>query len=216
MQPYVGPGAALSWDLFGTMELGQVLDPRGPHVGASGSPTYFDRRPLELFPRHLTRMGVPEEAFERILPGLNSPDQEEELRVGRLLKYSHAWFSILGSLGICARGAINRFYNASLCAQFYEAVTGIEMDVDQLRRRADRLWTLLRMANIREGLDQKAEALPHKWFSKPGFKRYTTEEPLGLQEGEEMIEDYYDEWGWERKTGIPSPQLLEKLGLKEN
>lgn len=216
MQPYVGPGAALSWDLFGTMELGQVLDPRGPHVGASGSPTYFDRRPLEVFPRHLTRMGVPEEAFERILPGLNSPDQEEELRVGRLLKYSHAWFSILGSLGICARGAINRFYNASLCAQFYEAVTGIEMDVDQLRRRADRLWTLLRMANIREGLDQKAEALPHKWFSKPGFKRYTTEEPLGLQEGEEMIEDYYDEWGWERKTGIPSPQLLEKLGLKEN
>jgi aldehyde:ferredoxin oxidoreductase len=216
MQPYVGPGAALGWDLFGTMELGQVLDPRGPHVGASGSPTYFARRPLEVFPRHLARMGVPEEAFGRILPGLNSTDQQEELRVGRLLKYSHAWFSTLGSLGVCARAAINRFYNASLCAQFYEAVTGISMDLDSLRRRVDRLWTLFRMANIREGLNRKAEALPIKWFSRPGFKDYTTEKPLSLKEAEEMVEDYYEEWGWNRKTGIPSPQLLKKLGLKES
>ncbi|MFH1242569.1 MAG: aldehyde ferredoxin oxidoreductase C-terminal domain-containing protein, partial [Pseudomonadota bacterium] len=139
----------------------------------------------------------------------------EELKVGRLLKYSHAWFSTLGSLGVCARAGINRFYNASLCAQFYEAVTGIGMDLDQLRRRVDRLWTLLRMANLREGLDRRPEALPEKWFGEPGFKDYLTERPLSLQEGEEMIEDYYDEWGWDRKSGVPSQQRLEELGLEE-
>ena len=216
MHPYAGPGCAISWDLFGTMELGQVLDPRGPHVGSGGSPTYFAKRPLEVFPRHLTRMGAPKEAIERILPGLESPGQKRELRVGRLLRYSHRWFSTLGSLGICVRAAINRFYNAALCAQFYEAVTGINTDLPELGRRVDRVWTLLRMANVREGLDRKAEALPEKWFEAPGFKDYLTEKSLNRQESEEMIEDYYEEWGWDRKTGVPTAQVLKELGLTED
>ena len=216
MHPYAGPGCAIPWDLFGTMELGQVLDPRGPHVGSGGSPTYFAKRPLEAFPRHLARMGAPKEAIDRVLPGIDSPGQEAGLKVGRLLRYSHRWFSTLGSLGICARAAINRFYNASLCAQFYEAVTGIRTDLPDLGKRVDRVWTLLRMANVREGLDRKAEALPEKWFEAPGFKDYVTEKPLSRQESEQMIEDYYEEWGWDRKTGVPTARLLKELGLTED
>jgi aldehyde:ferredoxin oxidoreductase len=216
MHPYAGPGSALPWNLFGTMELGQVLDPRGPHVGSGGSPTYFARRPLGVFPRHLTRMGVPEEAFERILPAQGSPDGEPALKVGRLLRYSHRWFSILGSLGICARAGINRFYDASLCAQFYEAVTGIETDPAELGHRADRVWTLLRMAGVREGLGRKDERLPEKWFEAPGFKNYVTEEPLSREEAEQMIEDYYEEWGWDRRSGVPTADRLEELGLRKD
>ncbi len=215
MHPYAGPGAALPWDLFGTMELGQVLDPRGPHVGAGGSPTYFAKRPLEVFPKHLTRMGVPKEAMERILPSIGSGDSVKEIKVGRLLKYSHAWFTILGSLGICARGQINRFYNAALCARFYDAVTGIGTDPEALRRRVDRSWTLLRMANVREGFGRDYDALPEQWFKAPGFKDYCSEQPLTIEEAGAMIEDYYDEQGWDRTTGIPTRARLEELGLGE-
>jgi aldehyde:ferredoxin oxidoreductase len=214
MHPYAGPGSALPWDLFGTMELGQVLDPRGPHVGSGGSPTYFARRPLDVFPRHLTRMGVPQDAIERILSGTGAMARQQGLKVGTLLKYSHCWFSILGSLGICARAQINRFYNASLCAELYEAVTGLATDLQGLRRRAERVWTLYRMANLKEGLSRKEhETLPDQWFETPGFKEYVTQEPLKRPESEQMIEDYYLEWGWDRKTGIPTPRLLEELGL---
>jgi aldehyde:ferredoxin oxidoreductase len=213
MHPYAGPGSALPWNLFGTMELGQVLDPRGPHVGSGGSPTYFAKRPLEVFPRHLKRMGVPSEAFERILPPDGAADGKPALRVGRLLRYSHRWFSILGSLGICARAGINRFYHASLCAEFYEMVTGIETDLDELGRRADRVWTLLRLASLREGLGRRDEGLPEKWFEEPGFKNYVTGEPLTREEAERMIEDYYEEWGWDRRSGVPTADRLEELGL---
>ena len=215
MHPYAGPGSAVQWDLYGTMELGQVLDPRGPHVGASGSPTYFARRPLDVFPGHLDRMGAPREAIERILPKINNRDQEQELKVGRLLKYSHRWFTIMGSLGICARAQINRFYSASLCAELYEAVTGIKTDLDGLNQRVDRVWTLFRMANLREGLDREFETAPEQWFQKSGFKDYLTEKPLTRQESEQMIEDYYDEWGWDSKTGIPASDELERLGLTD-
>ncbi len=203
MLPYVGPKAPLSWNLFGTMELGQVLDPRGPHVGASGSPTYFAKRPLEVFPKHLRRMGVPEQAIERILPGLGTPEQS--LRVGTLLKYSQSWFAMLGSLGICARAQINRFYNAELCAKLYQATTGIPTELDDLRERVDRVWTLLRLANLREGFSQADEALPEKWFKGPGFKDYLTEKNQTPEQMQQMIEDYYKEWGWDPETGIPTP-----------
>ena len=216
MHPYAGPGSALPWNLFGTMELGQALDPRGPHVGSGGSPTYFAKRPLEVFPRHLTRMGVPEEAFARILPGLDSPDGKPALSVGRLLRYSHRWFSILGSIGVCARAGINRFYDASLCAQFYEAVTGIETDRTELGHRADRVWTLLRMANLREGSETGEEGLPERWFGESGFKSYATEEPLRREEAEQMIEDYYREWGWDGRSGVPTTRRLEELGLMKD
>ena len=213
MHPYAGPGSALPWNLFGTMELGQVLDPRGPHVGSGGSPTYFAKRPLEVFPRHLRRMGVPEEAFDRILPPPDSDDAGRALSVGRLLRYSHRWFSILGSIGVCARAGINRFYDASRCAEFYEMVTGIETDPAELGQRADRVWTLLRMASVREGLGREDESLPEKWFEAPGFKNYTTEEPLRREEARGMIGDYYEEWGWDRSSGIPTPARLGELGL---
>ncbi len=213
MHPYTGPGSALPWDLFGTMELGQILDPRGPHVGSGGSPTYFAKRPLEVFPRHLQRMGVGREAIERILPDLSLLAEKKRLNIGALLKYSHRWFCILGSLGVCARAQINRFYSAALGAELYEAVTGIPTDLDALRRRADRVWTLYKLINVKEGIGRKAEAIPPRWVSGAGFKNYVTGEQLQRRDIEQMAADYYREWGWDPKTGAPTPEALRKLGL---
>ncbi|MBW1642448.1 MAG: hypothetical protein JRJ76_06385 [Deltaproteobacteria bacterium] len=214
IHPYAGPGSALPWDLFGTMELGQALDPRGPHVGSGGSPTYFAKRPLEVFPRHFERMGIPASATERIITPSDDSAGEQTLNIGILLKYSHSWFSLLGSMGICARGQINRFYNAELCAQLYEAVTGIKTDLDELRQRVDRIWTLYRMANLREGFRRDIhKVLPEQWFGDNGFKEYVSGKPLQIDQAQKMIEDYYEEWGWDRKTGTPTGKILEKLGL---
>jgi len=214
MHPYAGPGAALPWHLFGSMELGQVLDPRGPHVGSSGSPTYFARRPLEVFPGQLDRMGVPEDEIEAILPK-GDKGEIAGLKVGGLLRHSHRWFAVLGSLGVCARAQINRFYSASFCAEAYEAVTGIETPVSALRERADRAWTLLRLANLREGFErEREEVLPHKWFGDRGFQDYVSEKPLTVEETEQMIDDYYREWDWDPETGMPTRQALDRLGLK--
>lgn len=213
MLPYVGPGAPLPWNLFGTMELGQLLDPRGPHVAAGGSPTYFAKRPLDVFPQHLRRMGIPEDAMSRILPAPDGQDAPRELKVGRLLKHSHTWFTILGSLGICARAQINRFYHAGLCARLYQAATGIPTGVDDLRTRADRAWTLLKAANVREGFLREQDTPPEKWFGENGFRDYVTEQPIGGDEVMRMVEDYYNEQGWDPGTGEPLKERVEELDL---
>ncbi len=216
MNPYAGPGSAIGWDLFGTMELGQLLDPRGPHVGAGGSPTYFAKRPVDAFPKHLARIGIPDDVIKQILPSGTSLIAQEEIKVGRLLKYSHAWFTILGSLGLCARAGVNRFYNAKLCADLYASVTGIQTDVHMLNERVERIWTLLRVMNIREGMGKKEETPPEKWFGPSGFKNYASGKLLSRNDVEEMISDYFAEWGWDRKTGVPGENVLRKLGLDQS
>ena len=216
MLPYVNTDGPLPWNLFGTMELGQALEPRGPHVGSSGSPTYFAKRPLDVFPKHLKRMGVPQEAVDRILQGLGSQDKEPDLKVGRLLSYSNNWFTVLGSLGVCARAQVNRFYDAALCADLYQAVTGIETSLEELMKRADRVWTLLRMANVRQGFGRKDDTIPQKWYKDAPFQEYLTENPLSAEEYERMIDDYYDERGWDIKTGIPTERKLKELQLETN
>ena len=208
MAPYAGPKAALPWDRFGTMELGQMLDPRGPHVGSGGSPTYFAIRPLDVFPKHMRRMGVPDDAIKRIV----SRDREE-LNVGALLKYSHAWFTTLGSLGVCARAQVNRFYHAEFLAQAYEAATGIPTDMEKLRQRVTRVFTLYRLANLREGMEPGAEAIPKKWFGEAGFKDYLSGRPLTLADAQAMVGNYFHEWGWDPDTGIPTQDSLTDLGL---
>ena len=81
-------------------------------------------------------------------------------------------------LGICARGQINRFYNAPLCAELYETVTDIKTELEDLRRRIDRVWTLYNLANLRENAGGREEIIAHQWIGKSGFKNYVTEKPL--------------------------------------
>ncbi len=211
MHPYTGPDSALPWDLFGTMELGQITEPRGPHVGSGGSPTYFAKRPLDLFPRHLERMGVPKEAIPRILPA-NAGDKPG-LNVGTLLAYSHRWFSTLGSLGICARAQVNRFYNLELCSALYQAVTGLPTTPEQLRLRAWRVWSLYKMLNVRENAGLNTDTVPQRWVTRPGFREYVSEEPLEQRQVQQMISAYYREQGWNVETGAPEPVTLKRLGL---
>ncbi len=161
-------------------------------------------------------MGVPRDAIDRIVKPRAIQGSKKDLRVGALLRYSHAWFVTLGSMGICPRGQINRFYNAATCAELYEAVTGIPTDLSTLRERVDRIWTLFRIANLREELIPKNdEVAPKQWFDKGGFRNYLTGEPLKRSETSSMIKDYYNEWGWDPETGIPPRQELERLGLIE-
>jgi len=205
---YINPKGPLPWQYMGTLELGQVLNLRGPHAAPGGSPTYFALRPLEKFPRLLDKIGVPDEAIEQIVPDL------KELRVGKLLKYSHDNFMVMASLGICARAQINRFYYADLYPELYAAATGIEKTREEILRCGERIYNLLKLANIREG-HRTRDRLPDQWFTEPRFQEYTGKGELTKEEVEKMLDEYYEERGWSKETGIPTRQKLIELGLQE-
>ena len=103
-----------------------------------------------------------------------------------------------------------------LCVlEFYEAVTGIETDLAGSGTAptgsgpccgwptSERDW--------RGGREPAREVV-----RGTGFRNYVTEEPLTREEAEQMIEDYYEEWGWDRRSGVPTADRLEELGLTKD
>jgi len=94
-------------------------------------------------------------------------------------------------------------------ARFLTAITGKDMNISVLLEIGERIYNLERMFNLGAGLSRKDDKLPRR-FLESAFKE-------GLSKGqtvplEEMLDSYYAVRKWD-KEGVPSPKLLEKLGI---
>jgi aldehyde:ferredoxin oxidoreductase len=93
--------------------------------------------------------------------------------------------------------------------------TGWDMDVDEFRRSGERIYNLMRAFCVREGITREADTLPTRLMEEPL--------PEGPAEGmvidrdtlETMKDAYYEYRGWDRATGIPTPEKLRELGLDD-
>lgn len=200
---------------LGTMQLTQVVDPRGCHASAGGGIAYMPGRPPEDFVRHSDRLGVPEEAVERIV-GPTS------VNIARWLKYSQDLFSLHSCLGMCMRAPIARFYHVNTFAEFYTMLTGMEISASELMRAGERSWNLYKVLNVRAGFAREDDRPPKIWFTPlkgPQGQEYPLVDyhhtkALTEEDFDSLLEDYYDERGWDKKTSIPTPEKLEELGLE--
>ncbi len=92
-------------------------------------------------------------------------------------------------------------------------MTGIPTDLEQLCRRAERVWTLYKLLNVRQGIGREADMAPSRWVTDPGFKEYVFETPLTREDIEAMVIAYYQEQGCDQDTGNPRTDTLKRLGL---
>ena len=199
---------------LGTMEFEQLTTPRGAHVAAAGSPSYDPGRPLADFVRHGERMGIPEGALERVVgPTSFNP--------GRYSRYSEDWYALFNCLSLCNRAQVNRFYHVKTIADLYSAVTGINLTPDQLMKASERAWTIGKLLNVREGFDRKDDMAPEAWFKllvQEGKEYHITDyygtSILTIEDVESYLDDYYDERGYDKQSGLPSQEKLKELGLE--
>jgi len=101
--------------------------------------------------------------------------------------------------------------NPDLYAKLVGSVMGIEMSGDDLLKTGERIWTLEKLFNLREGKSRQDDTLPDRVLNQP-FKS-------GLSKGykiefEELLDEYYQVRGW-NKDGIPTTKKLEELELSE-
>jgi len=200
---------------MGTYEFEMLVSPRGTDAksGASLTLSVPGSVPLDRFKGACSRMGVPQEAIERIFDSGN-------LNIGRFTKWCEDWYTIFSSLGVCTRAWINRFYHAELCAELYSAATGIELSRQDLMTSAERSWNMYKVLNVQEGFSRDNDAPPQKWFEPVQYRGrevvmtdYYNTRSLTTDDVNRLLDDYYDERGWDRQKGIPTKQKLAELGL---
>jgi aldehyde:ferredoxin oxidoreductase len=84
---------------------------------------------------------------------------------------------------------------------------------DDLRTVGERVWTLVRLFNVREGFDRADDALP-EWFAEPLPEGPTpaSGRSLPAERLSCLLDAYYDHREWDER-GVPTPALCERLGL---
>jgi aldehyde:ferredoxin oxidoreductase len=134
---------------------------------------------------------------------------------GKLVKDSEDLYALIDSLIICknAKGTLYKATNEM--AKLYSLVTGADVTSDEFSIAGERINTLAKLINVREGLDRKDDTLPWKVMNQPitdegpAKGAVVTQEELDL-----LLDDYYQARGW-NVEGIPTKAKLQELGMQD-
>ncbi len=122
---------------------------------------------------------------------------------------------VADNLGICKwLYGLFVYQDVEMAAQVFNLVTGKEWDAERLLEVSERVRNLERMFDVRQGLRRKDDSLPGKFFTQPLTSGPYKGEVMDETRFEQMKDEYYDIRGWDKKTGIPTPEKLSELGLQ--
>lgn len=97
-----------------------------------------------------------------------------------------------------------------LGAEWLHAV-GFDHNRDDLWTVGERVWTLVRLFNVREGMDRSDDSLPET-FTKPLDGGPADGEAVSLDQFEDLLTQYYAAREWSME-GRPTRGLLERLDM---
>jgi len=116
--------------------------------------------------------------------------------------------AVIDSLVYC------KFTNLAVAEEFFArtltAVTGELFTADDLMMVGERVWTLERLYNLREGFTKEDDTLPDRMLNEPVSGGPSEGFTVKLAP---MLEEYYAFRGW-NKNGVPKPEKLKELSLE--
>jgi aldehyde:ferredoxin oxidoreductase len=98
-------------------------------------------------------------------------------------------------------------------ARMVRAVTGWEVDADELERIGERIVNLERLFNVREGVRRSQDVLPWKVMHEPIPEGPSAGMFCPPHELSAMLDAYYALRGWDA-DGVPTASRLDALGLR--
>lgn len=98
--------------------------------------------------------------------------------------------------------------SANLLVTWLNAITGWDMDKQELLDAGERIFNLKRMYLVRDGQSRKDDKLPPRMRKR----RMTGGSAFNIPDVDSMLDRYYEIRGWD-EFGIPTPETLERLGL---
>jgi aldehyde:ferredoxin oxidoreductase len=125
------------------------------------------------------------------------------------MQHTRAMFD---SLGICWFAVQSLGGNATL-VRFLNVITGSRFSEEEFLQTGERIYTLEKMFNCREGFNRSDDQLPDRFFTEAltlGDKKGAV---LDRNEFKVMMDHYYQERDWDIETTQPSEACLRRLGL---
>jgi aldehyde:ferredoxin oxidoreductase len=190
-------------------------DPRGKTgqgLSFAVSPTGADH----IEAPHDTPFAAPGPMLGRIAPlGLLEAVPARDLGPKKVRNYTYLQFvwSLYNSLGVCnfVAGPVWALPLNKL-VDVVSAVTGWETSLWELLKAGERMVTMARVFNLREGFGRKDDTLPDRLF-EPLESGPLQGKGIDRQEFQEALTQYYEAMGWDPKDGVPTRGKLAELNL---
>ncbi|MGE5485064.1 MAG: aldehyde ferredoxin oxidoreductase family protein [Ignavibacteriales bacterium] len=149
---------------------------------------------------------VPELGIVKDWSKLFSPENKAELTV-KLQDYC-AW---LNSLVICTFMVDGGEMTFTSLLELFNAVTGWGWTVEDAMKAGERITTVQRLINLRDGHGRHTDTLPYKMTvpAREGFRAGKTPTPIEM-----YLDEYYEMRKWDAQ-GRPTRECLEDLGFAE-
>ena len=144
---------------------------------------------------------------------------EEEMTLDAVVQFKveHCRQLILDCMVMChffteMIGANARAKDQTTLAEIVAAVTGWDINMMELETIAERILTMARIFNLREGFTSKDDQLPPRFY-KPKIDKSLYGKALNFEEMEKAKKYYYSIMGW-NEEGIPQPKKMKELDIQ--
>ena len=163
--------------------------------------------------------GLPEDFLEEIYGAPMSSDYRSYEGKSRMVWWQELLYAVTDSLGTCKFQTVFLAVHAPKWDEFSKLiylVSGIQYTTSQLMEIGERIYTIERMFNNREGFSRKDDALPERYFKEAtpiGLPR-VRDRKINKEKFEKMLDEYYTLHGWDDK-GVPTIETIQKLGIEK-
>lgn len=100
------------------------------------------------------------------------------------------------------------------CVTLWNLATGFDHNVSTYLKTGERIWNLIRLFNLREGLNPEDDTLPPRFFNASFTKGPAKNIVIPRDDFLQCLQEYYSLRGWSDK-GVPTIDKIKELELNE-
>jgi len=175
------------------------------HMSAEHDPTYEQGNADERDKERLAEIGITD------LPRIG------ELTPGKahIVFRTQQSFSAMDSFSLCMFiwGIGFPMYGPGEVVEMLQAATGWDIEIDEFLKVGERRINMMRVFNAREGFTRDDDRLSEKFFRPLQGEGPNVGVHMQKDHFESIKDEYYRAAGWDVKTGNPTSEGLQALGL---
>ncbi|MHA2117790.1 MAG: aldehyde ferredoxin oxidoreductase family protein [Candidatus Thorarchaeota archaeon] len=132
---------------------------------------------------------------------------------GIMVKECEDFMVMVESVGLCKYGTQipPEFYYDDV-AQALRIHNGLDLTSEELQTIGERIVNLNRLFNVARGVTRSDDQLPDR-LTKEGAPKGPS--PGQVVELDQMLDEYYEQRGWNLENGLPTMDTLKRLGLEK-
>jgi aldehyde:ferredoxin oxidoreductase len=122
--------------------------------------------------------------------------------------------STYNSLGFCLfASTVVDAMGPTYMSELYSSATGYNTTPDQLMETGERVFNLMRLYAIREGVNVEDDDWKPDFYMNPSYAGEETGPPFDREIIVKALSKYYDLRGWDKETSKPTSETRKRLGL---